>query len=1056
MLVKKLLVSFLFFMLVLSSVLTYSALAESNDPPRWSNWQYRQEIKLPIETYDSNAKYQPIDIQVEFKNPCWALNDTRHSVRVLCWDGNQWHQLESQVYALEFSDSTHIKRCGLVFLVPDFANGKERYFIYYDGSEKDGPNYKDHVSVEDSYYYYEPISGVSTEGDYYKIIEDGYVVYGVGQKGKTINRCFSQVVLKQKPETKKFSLVDSEELASFAFSYYDGPTDDYEQSSDQKLVSKEIIVDGNLMIEFKIVSESNDGNLRTTNFYRYYYCPTENKKISVDVKHQVFNPVQVSGLINGDGRYAALFSFKSTSERLKKMRFGDILPYLHVAGDNGSITEYNMITNPEEKTREWVVSYLDDCDVGKGAWVSCDEGKTGKAQSIIFSSNTNIVKSGADERDGLQVKVAEKEYLDVAGAKIDYANINIGRNSYEKNGVHDLDIPGGFVVEYGAEFFTSGSGGYNGVIKEANYFQTLVGHRHNNIDGTGGDKNIYTLTVTPRLTGRFFSSPLISETLGVNLTYIYAELYQNNKLISTSYATKPLFGAPEIKFPKLAKGEYTIKIFRKIGNEKTSFIGFDSVSLNCDTYIDVICTWPKNIEVKTYDKNEVYIDNITLSLYKNNTVIASNITKKDESVMFNVPFNLLGDYRLKGFYKGFKIYDEKIKKFAKDVEIQLNLYDLTVNVKDTLGFLPGVNLRPYLMSFEMYEKQEISPYYNSHGIIKFNNLPAAVYTLYLSYGSFHQETNFNIYEAGNSAEITFPAKYDLGVQLLGSRGIPISYENKNIKIYRDGQLIVKSLSKGEVVSLPPAEYTIYVESGDKGIGIDYITLTNDKEIDIVTTEQSIIPLLVTILTIIFISEIIVYFIIKKISLNTFLKLLALAFIVFSLIQPWWVLNASTNDGYANKNSDMFIVPQVMIEDVNYDSTTHLQLATIPNVFTDFLGMLLLIVSVGFILICISFLPNILYKRRFYKVLISMSILFLILVSVSYYIGMSKIAEISLGTIQGSGVLQVALPNKETVYMHANWGLGLGFYFCILSALVALLAGISDYIKKKWLKNFKIK
>ncbi len=1056
MLVKKLLVSGLLIM-ILSTSFAYNTLADSNEPPKWSDWKYRQEIKLPIETCNSGARYQPIDIQVEFRDPCWAKDNEEHSIRVLCWDGKQWHPLELQIYNLEYIDQTHthIKKCNVIFLVPDIADGNERYFVYYDSDAKSKPNYVDHVSIEDSYYYYEPISGVSVEGDYYKIIEDGYIVYGIGQKGKAINRCFSQVVLKQKPETKEFGLLGSEILASFSFSYHAGPTDEYERSSDQKLVSKEISIDGNLMVEFKIVSESDDGNLITTNSYRYYYCPTDVKRISVHVRHHVLNPVKVSGLLNADGRYAALFSFKSTSEKLKKMRFGEILPYLHVAGDDGSVKEYNMILNPEEKTREWLISYLDDCDVGKGAWVSYDEGNKGEAQAIIFSSNENIVKLDTKgERDGIQVKVAEKEILDAIGAEIDYANVNLGRNSYEKNGVHDLDIPGDFFVEYNAEFFTSENGGYDDVIKEADYFQTLIKHRQD-VGGGTKDENIYTLTVTPRLTGRFFSDTSLLESLGlnlINLTYIYAELYQNNKIISTNYATKPLIGAPKIKFPKLAAGEYIVKIFRKIGDKKTSFIGLEPVKLDSDADVNVVCTWPKNIKIKTIDQNNKYVGNIRLSLYKNDTVVATNITKNEEDAVFNVPFNLLGEYVLRGFYKGFKIYDDKIPKLRKNVNIQLELYDLTTNVKDTLGFSPGVNLRPYLTSSEQHEKQEILPSYDKYGTYRFKDLPPAVYVLHLSYASFHQETNFNIYGEGNSAEITFPAKYDLSVKLLNSRGLPISDDGKNIDIYRDGQLVVESLSDGKIVSLPPAEYTVYVESGNKGIGIHNLVLTNNKEIKVVTTEKSIIPLLVIILTIILIVQMTVVFIIKRISLNSFLKLLAMAFIVLSLIQPWWVLNASTNDSYANKNSEMFLIPSVMVEDVKYGDSTYLELATIPDAFTDFLGVLLLIVSVGFVLIGISFLPNLLYKRRFYKALISMSILFLILVSVAYCFGMSKITEISLGTIQGGGVLEVILPNEETVYMHATWGLGLGFYFCILSALTALSAGISDFIRRKWNKN----
>ena len=103
-----------------------------------------------------------------------------------------------------------IKRCGIVFLIPEFANGKEQYYIYYDDSEKNPASYTDHISIEDSYYYFEPISGISAEGDYYKIIEDGYIVFGIGQKGKVLYRSFSNNVIKMKPNSKDFGITNSE------------------------------------------------------------------------------------------------------------------------------------------------------------------------------------------------------------------------------------------------------------------------------------------------------------------------------------------------------------------------------------------------------------------------------------------------------------------------------------------------------------------------------------------------------------------------------------------------------------------------------------------------------------------------------------------------------------------------------------------------------------------------------------------------------------------------------------------------------------------------------
>ena len=53
-----------------------------------------------------------------------------------------------------------------------------------------------------------------------------------------------------------------------------------------------------------------------------------------------------------------------------------------------------MNPDPEGIKREWIIPYDSDLDLGSNAWLSYDEGETGKAQAIIFSSNSDIVKSG--------------------------------------------------------------------------------------------------------------------------------------------------------------------------------------------------------------------------------------------------------------------------------------------------------------------------------------------------------------------------------------------------------------------------------------------------------------------------------------------------------------------------------------------------------------------------------------------------------------------------------------------------------------------------------------
>jgi len=131
------------------------------------------------------------------------------------------------------------------------------------------------------------------------------------------------------------------------------------------------------------------------------------KKIIVDVKHEVFDEILVEGVEDIDGRYGSLISYKSKSSSLKKMVFGN--------------------TDPESKDREWIISHNDDCDVGDNAWISYDMGENGISHGVIFSSNDNIIKQGDDERDGIEIKVVEREYLNLVGTEIDYVSIGFGK-----------------------------------------------------------------------------------------------------------------------------------------------------------------------------------------------------------------------------------------------------------------------------------------------------------------------------------------------------------------------------------------------------------------------------------------------------------------------------------------------------------------------------------------------------------------------------------------------------------------------------------------------------
>ncbi|MDH7517340.1 MAG: carboxypeptidase regulatory-like domain-containing protein [Candidatus Thermoplasmatota archaeon] len=1052
---KKSIIIYTMILLLLSSALSINVNSQQATPPWWDkNWSYNQEIKIPIDTSNPYAKSQPIDMFINFEKPCWAKDTLKHSIRVVCWDGKQWYELESQIYDLKYSGTNYVCRCGLVFLIPDIANGNERYFVYYDDEEKPSPNYVDHVNIKDAYYYVEPISGISLEVDYYRITEDGYCVYAVGQKGQIMNRRFAQTIAKMKYGVKEFDVEMIDQGVSFYFSYFNGVKDEDEISSDQVLVSKGICVDGNLMVEFGIISESSGKDLRTTNTFKYYYSPGREKRIYVHVKHEVLKDGVVTGIVDADGTYGMLGSLKSRSARIKKMVFGDILPYLHFYGEDGNIREYRVNTNPENKEREWIISYKDDCDLGGDAWISYDEGKKGKVHAVIFSSNENIVKHGTSERDGIQLRVNTREYLSIVGTEVDYAAIGFGRNSYEKGGKHDVNIPGDLVVEFDAVFFSSDDGEYMDVAEEAKICHALAENRRGD-GGFEGSENIYVLTVTPRLTGRIFSWPLLSNKFKL-LPSVEVELYSDNMFVSSGNVSKPLIGAPRFKFPKLSPGVYSIKVFLNSSRGGRRFIGFDSVELNCDQYVNVFCIWEKNFRVTYHDQNGNSIKDMDLKIITgNNTVVSENITGNSGSVDFGVPYSLKKMYYLKAYYRGFLVYDKNLLMKQKNVDVNIEVYDLKTKIKDSLGMEPGVDVRPVLTSDEMIEPVEITSVELSPGEYVFEKLPCATYELQISYGGFFDKKTIKVPENLDSVGMQFTAIFNLNLELLNSRGEKIDDADKKIDIIRRGKTVITSEVSDKNFKLPPGEYTVNVFSDDKLVATKTFNLISDRKEKIVTTIESLMPAVVTLSAVVFIAVIVVFLFIKKISLNTFLKLTAMALILISLMQPWWYLFGESDNGVVSKSSEMFLVPQIMIDKVVYKNTPFLDVANIPDMFTTLLVVLLVVVCSGLIILGLSFIPNIVLKRRFSLALITSSIIFLMLVVIAFYFGMSLITELTLGSLTGEGILDVTLPNGNAVYIPSKWGLGTGFYLCIAAALTAMFAGILDFFKKEgWPKRFK--
>ncbi len=1054
--------------LLVNTFVIGSSIVSTEGEVEWNrNWSYKERLILPISTSLPEAIHQPIDIRVNFSHPCWARNTMEHSIRVCCWNGVEWYELESQIYDLNFIDEDHISSCGLVFLVPPIADGEEEYYVYYDDTEKPAPNYMDHVSIRDCHYYFEPISGLSVEGDYYEIVDDGEIVYGVGEKGQVLNRRLSQVAIVMKPGTREFDIKNSDLLASFSFAFHRGTEDKDEVSSDQRLISKEILVDGNLMVSFMLTSGSSGGELKTINIYKYYHSPNKIRRITVHVHHEILVDSHVKGIENVDGRFGALISYRSQSSVTDKMCFGEILPFLHVYSEDERVREYRLEENPECRERTWIISYEDDCDLGSRAWISYDNGGFGETHGVILSSNHGIISNASMERDGVEVKVAEREYLNIVGTEVDYVSIAFGRNSYEPYSIHDVDIPRGLVVEFDAEFITLQNGSYKNIDAESRIFQNLIKSRY--YRSGEGREDIYTLTVIPHLTGRIGSLPVLRNLTGLDLPILYGELYCNETLYKTSSLVKPFIGFQMLKFTGVSPGRYVVKVYREFGNNSRRFIGVGSITITSDTTLHLYCTWQQIIKVSTRDQHGNGLGEVEVEVYKNDVVVASNTTHEDGVSRIPVPFPLFSPYVIRDlrdihlydvfkvssrytarvFYKGFLIDTIPIPRSKPSIDITIPVYDVTIEVEDKLGLPPGVAIEVLLTSNEMLKPSEIQPEYLGEGRYLFQDIPAATYTLELTYGGYKKVEEINIPEVGDRYSTSFDDTNSLKVEILNIRGENLPVDGFTVTVKREGKIVAEGVSPYAEIHLPPGVYTLNVlDESRKLIGSTLVDLSVDRVVRVVTSIYSMVFIMVTIGS--FTGLIVLTLLLwrRKLSLNSYMKLVTITLVLLSLVFPWWSLHASTEDNRVSKTSYMYLYPQKMIDQLVVDDEQFLSSATIPEVFTEFLRTLLLIISVGLMLMGLSFIPNIALKKRYAFLLVGVSIFFVILVATAFFMGMGRITELSLGSLQGEGVIEVSPPLGGSYLMKANWGLDIGFYLIIVAALVSISAGIIDSLRRR--------
>lgn len=1039
---------------------------------------YKQEIMIPIDTSLEEAKCQPIDMKIPFDHSCWAVNETLHSIRVAYEDGSELQELESQIYNLSHTDENHITSCNIVFLIPREASGEETYYVFYSDSPTDPPNYADHVFVEDTHYFYEPISGQIIDFDYYKITQDNYIIYGICQKGELLGNGMSNSVIKLKPNSTVFETVNAEQIASFSMSYSTNPVGATLGSQWAADVSKSVLIDGNLMIQVRIKGISPEGEIQTDNIYTYYYQPTGKKTLNVNVHHEVLQTCHVKGNKEREGTYATLSTIKARSATIEKMNLGNILPYIHFHGEGDIIKEYTLPTDPTADPAEWILSAKDDEDLGTNAWMCIDDPTTGIAHGLIFESNTGFLEG---ENDGIQVKSSVHQHVKLPGLEADSGDLFAMKNAYE-NGQHDTELTAGTNVLFNVEFVTFQTGGYQAVEQEANLYQKLIPLRpisRENVTTTEKKTQRYTLTTFVHFAPSVPLGSMLSAATGKNLTYLTAELFKNNGLVSSGSAGRLQLGNMDIefenttfiekikmvlgifdlknssffkkvRFPDLEEGVYLVKIYKEnpLFGQNRRYIGFTIVNITENTTSHVYCKPEGTFEASIIDQEEQGIQNVQFLLLHQGVIIADETSDANGSIILHAPCYSRIPYTLQAYYQGFLIAEQEVSLrmkhhfFPIKETFELSLYTLDLTVKDALGLPPAININPMITSEDMSHPLSLPAEELGNGCYCFSKLYPAAYQVTLGYKSFTIEETVTV-KQDTTRELTFPAEFFLNMTILNNVGMPV--ERGKITLHRDGKTISTALKQGNAqVLIPPGTYELHVTSKDDKIASQLINLRGKQTLALVTSQGSTLHATLVFLGSALAAAAVIVLLWKR-RFHLGLHLLTVGLLIIALSSPWWLLSGS--DSNVSTSTITMLFPANIITFTTSGSDIGGEISSVPEEFTMVLELLTLFLLLTSVFAVISGI----LKPRFHRTAVILSIIgviFLLITLGLFFFAMSEVTKVGVGSLSGSGELNVSIPGKsEQVLLPCAWGLGTGFYLTVLAFISLVLLHLKTVLFK---------
>jgi len=404
---------------------------------------------------------------------------------------------------------------------------------------------------------------------------------------------------------------------------------------------------------------------------------------------------------------------------------------------------------------------------------------------------------------------------------------------------------------------------------------------------------------------------------------------------------------------------------------------------------------------------------------------------------------------LKILSQGFEVANESIRLRYNRIliplrkSVTLDRYDWTLTLVDLWGLPPEIEVTPRITSAAMQTPTSIFPTKNTPSSYQFRDLLPAIYQLEIQYKSFTIEKDIQIPSPDES--LVFPAEFPVSFHVFDSRGTTL--DGVTLQVSRSGKT-QESVSNGTltVFSLPPGTYTVKVISQGDVIGQRVLHVAGERSVNLITSLQSIFPLIGLVLACALISLGLVFCIRKKEPLY-FLLFFTIGLLVIALISPWWSLQGSSSD--IKTSSTFYLMPVNLVSLTTAPQVIVGDLSFFPEIFTTIMMIIpVLTIIASLLLVSILVLKKI--QKKQWQILLLVGALGLLFCSLIIFIGaMSTFAEAGVGSFMGTGTIDVSIQGQEElVPIECQWGPGVGFWVYLASGMIGIVSLIILWYQKK--------